>query len=50
MEARISGDLLSRGFVRLAGADLDYQFIANPAYNRDRGPVSLIGAQLHAGF
>jgi high affinity Mn2+ porin len=32
------------------GADLDYQFIANPAYNRDRGPVSVIGAQLHVGF
>src|SRR6185437_9489821 len=31
-------------------ADLDYQFIANPAYNRDRGPVSFIAAQLHAQF
>jgi high affinity Mn2+ porin len=31
-------------------ADLDYQFIANPAYNRDRGPISFIGAQLHAQF
>ena len=31
-------------------ADLDYQFIANPAYNRDRGPVSFIGAQLHVAF
>ncbi|HUJ46414.1 MAG TPA: carbohydrate porin [Rhizomicrobium sp.] len=26
----------------------DYQFIANPAYNRDRGPVSVLGARLHA--
>ncbi len=25
----------------------DYQFIMNPAYNRDRGPVSIIGARLH---
>jgi hypothetical protein len=24
---------------------LDYQFIVNPAYNRDRGPVSVIGAR-----
>ncbi|HEX4371404.1 MAG TPA: carbohydrate porin [Rhizomicrobium sp.] len=31
-------------------ADFDYQFIANPAYNRDRGPVSVVGAQLHAQF
>jgi high affinity Mn2+ porin len=29
---------------------LDYQFIANPAYNRDRGPVSVIGARMHAEF
>ena len=24
-----------------------YQFIANPAYNRDRGPVSVIAGRLH---
>ncbi len=29
---------------------LDYQFIVNPAYNRDRGPVSVIGTRLHAEF
>ena len=28
----------------------DYQFIVNPAYNRDRGPVSIIGSRLHAQF
>ena len=28
----------------------DYQFIANPAYNRDRGPVSILGARVHAQF
>jgi len=27
---------------------LDYQFIVNPAYNRDRGPVSVFGLRLHA--
>lgn len=26
---------------------IDYQFIANPAFNRDRGPVSVLGARLH---
>jgi len=26
----------------------DYQFVENPAYNRDRGPVSIIGLRLHA--
>lgn len=29
---------------------LDYQFIANPGYNADRGPVSLFAARLHAEF
>ena len=28
----------------------DYQFVANPAYNRDRGPVHVLGARLHAEF
>jgi len=28
----------------------DYQFVANPAYNRDRGPVSIVGTRLHAQF
>jgi high affinity Mn2+ porin len=25
---------------------LDYQFITNPAFNRDRGPVSVFGARV----
>jgi high affinity Mn2+ porin len=29
---------------------LDYQFISDPAYNRDRGPVSVFGARLHWNF
>jgi high affinity Mn2+ porin len=29
---------------------LDYQFIVNPAYNRDRGPASVIGARVHGEF
>jgi high affinity Mn2+ porin len=28
----------------------DYQFIANPAYSSDRGPVSALGARLNAKF
>jgi len=31
-------------------ASADYQLVANPAYNRDRGPVSVLGARLHAQF
>jgi len=29
---------------------VDYQFIANPAYNADRGPVSVLGLRLHTQF
>ena len=28
----------------------DYQFIENPAYNADRGPVSVLSGRLHAEF
>ena len=31
-------------------ASADYQFILGPAYNRDRGPVSVFGFRLHAQF
>jgi high affinity Mn2+ porin len=31
-------------------ATLDYQFVANPGYNRDRGPVSIIATRLHMQF
>jgi high affinity Mn2+ porin len=31
-------------------ATLDYQFFVNPGYNRDRGPVSVLGTRLHAQF
>jgi len=28
----------------------DYQLIANPAYNGDRGPVSIFSGRLHGEF
>jgi high affinity Mn2+ porin len=31
-------------------ATIDYQFVVNPAYNRDRGPVSIIGARMQTEF
>jgi high affinity Mn2+ porin len=31
-------------------ATIDYQFIDNPAYNQDRGPVSIVGTRLRAQF
>lgn len=33
-----------------ASITLDYQHIANPGYNRDRGPANIFGARFHAGF
>jgi high affinity Mn2+ porin len=29
---------------------LDYQYVANPGYNRDRGPASLIALRAHVAF
>ena len=29
---------------------LDYQHVNNPAYNKDRGPVSIYGIRAHAEF
>jgi high affinity Mn2+ porin len=29
---------------------LDYQFVANPAFNRDRGPVSIFATRIHWEF
>jgi high affinity Mn2+ porin len=33
-----------------AHISLDYQFVENPAYNRDRGPASIVAARVHAQF
>lgn len=36
--------------VSFARVTFDYQFIVNPAYNRDRGPASVFATRLHAQF
>jgi len=36
------------GVTRWLNASADYQLIVNPAYNRDRGPVSVLALRLHA--
>ncbi len=38
----------SLALARSASLSLDYQLVRNPAYNADRGPVSIWGARLHA--
>jgi high affinity Mn2+ porin len=36
--------------VAQAHVTLDYQWVNHPAYNRDRGPVSIVAVRLHAQF
>ncbi len=40
----------SLAVLHLAHLSFDYQYIANPAYNRDRGPVSVLAVRVHAQF
>jgi len=35
---------------KFAKLSLDYQFVDHPAYNRDRGPVSIFGFRAHGEF
>lgn len=35
---------------RYVALALNYQHVSNPAYNRDRGPVSIYGMRVHAEF
>jgi len=39
-----------RTFPRQIHCALDYQFVANPSFNRDRGPISIIGTRIHWEF
>ncbi|MDE2476927.1 MAG: carbohydrate porin [Alphaproteobacteria bacterium] len=36
--------------IRHVAISFDYQFISDPAYTRDRGPVSIFGFRLHTEF
>ena len=38
------------GVFSFAHLGFDYQFINHPAYNRDRGPVSIFGFRAHGEF
>lgn len=40
----------SAALTQYLALSVDYQFMANPAYNRDRGPVSIFGGRIHAAF
>jgi high affinity Mn2+ porin len=36
--------------VKWAALTLDYQLVADPGYNADRGPVSIFAGRIHAAF
>jgi len=38
----------AQALLRQLHASVDYQFIRNPAYNSDRGPVSVFAVRVHA--
>jgi high affinity Mn2+ porin len=40
----------SLALLRYAHVTFDYQFIADPAYNHDRGPVSVFAVRVHAQY
>jgi high affinity Mn2+ porin len=40
----------SLSVVKWIQVSLDYQFIANPGYNRDRGPANVFAVRLHGQF
>jgi high affinity Mn2+ porin len=40
----------SLSVLRAAHLSFDYQWINHPAYNRDRGPVSVVAVRVHAQF
>ena len=44
------GNGVADGVAPGAWVTLDYQHIANPAYNRDRGPVGIASIRLHAQY
>jgi hypothetical protein len=45
---RILETFYSFGVAKGAWASLGYQHVANPGYNRDRGPANFLGMRLHA--
>ncbi len=38
------------GVRSLGWLTFDYQYVVNPAYNPDRGPVSAFAVRIHAQF
>jgi high affinity Mn2+ porin len=46
----VSEDYYAFALTRWATLSFDYQFVADPGYNADRGPVSIFALRMHAAF
>jgi len=40
----------SVNFLKAIWLTADYQFLSNPGFNADRGPVHILGGRVHAEF
>ena len=49
-EERLMEAYYAYALTRKLTATADYQFVVNPAYNADRGPVSIFSVRLHGEF
>jgi high affinity Mn2+ porin len=49
-DERIVEAYYSVAVIKALHVTADYQYIQNPAYNRDRGPVSVLGVRVHAQY
>ena len=47
---RILEAYYSYQIIKALTVSLDYQYVMNPGYNRDRGPASLLGLRAHVTF
>ena len=50
LSAMASSTIAPSEFWRAFTATADFQPITNPAYNADRGPVSIFSGRSHGGF
>jgi high affinity Mn2+ porin len=49
-QERVLETYYALGVTKDVSLTLDYQLLANPAYNADRGPISVFSGRLHADF
>ena len=50
LEAYYNYQLSKHGAATTIFVTPDYQYISNPGYNKDRGPVNVVAFRMHAEF